>query len=166
MTREEFLKELSEALDGEVPVSVIRENLDYYSQYLSQELAKGRSMEEITDEIGEARIVAKTIIDTCEAAGEAIGEDAYRNSGRGYEDAPSGGGQRFSREPRREDAQPHIHYFDLSKWYWKVLFTVLALFFLSAVIGIVGGIFALVIRFAGPILVILLLYWFIKNMRR
>ena len=61
MSREEFLRGLEEALAGEVPGSVVRDNLNYYSSYLSQELAKGRTMEEIIEEIGEPRIVARTI---------------------------------------------------------------------------------------------------------
>ena len=67
MSREEFLRGLEEALAGEVPASVVRDNLNYYSSYLSQELAKGRTMEEIIEEIGEPRIVARTIIDSTAA---------------------------------------------------------------------------------------------------
>ena len=47
MNKEEFLQELSEALAGDVPESVIRDNISYYSSYLTQEMAKGRSVEEI-----------------------------------------------------------------------------------------------------------------------
>lgn len=74
MSREEFLAGLEEALAGEVPASVIRENLNYYNSYISQEMAKGRTVDEIVDEIGEPRIVARTIIDSSEAAGEAMGD--------------------------------------------------------------------------------------------
>ena len=84
MSREEFLAGLEEALAGEVPASVIRENLNYYNSYISQEMAKGRTVDEIVDEIGEPRIVARTIIDSSEAAGEAMG-DGYG----AFEDAVS-----------------------------------------------------------------------------
>ena len=86
MSREEFLRGLEEALAGEVPASVVRDNLNYYSSYLSQELAKGRTMEEIIEEIGEPRIVARTIIDSTDAAAEAGDYGAYedRSSRDGY----------------------------------------------------------------------------------
>ena len=42
MRKAEFLKELEEALSGEVPAAVMRENLNYYSQYISAECLKGR----------------------------------------------------------------------------------------------------------------------------
>ena len=80
MSKEEYLRGLEEALKGEVPGSVIRDNLNYYNSYLSQEISKGRTMEDIISEIGEPRIVARTIIDSCEAAGET--EDGYGS----YED--------------------------------------------------------------------------------
>ena len=40
MNKDEFLRRLEEALSGEVPASVIRDNLNYYADYLSQELGK------------------------------------------------------------------------------------------------------------------------------
>ena len=82
MNKDEFLRRLEDALSGEVPASVIRENLNYYADYLSQELGKGRTMDEIIEEIGEPNIVARTIINSAEAAGEMVME-ALRMRPRG-----------------------------------------------------------------------------------
>ena len=90
MNKDEFLRRLEEALSGEVPASVIRDNLNYYADYLSQELGKGRTMDEIIEEIGEPNIVARTIIDSAEAAGET--GDGYGS----FEDA----------SPRGDDSTP------------------------------------------------------------
>ena len=200
MSREEFLRGLEEALAGEVPASVVRDNLNYYSSYLSQELAKGRTMEEIIEEIGEPRIVARTIIDSTDAAAEAgdygayedrSSRDGYGNSGydsydsydsgrNGYDGGRGGygsgydGGSRkdggygsYEEDPRKRWFQSHnIHYIDLNKWYWKLLFGATAILLIVLVFSIVSGIFALLIQFAGPILLILFLYWFIKSLRR
>lgn len=201
MSREEFLRGLEEALAGEVPASVVRDNLNYYSSYLSQELAKGRTMEEIIEEIGEPRIVARTIIDSTDAAAEAgdygayedrSSRDGYGNSGYGGYDGgreeygngydggregygsgydggfrKDGGYSSFGEDPRKRWFQSHnIHYIDLNKWYWKLLFGAIAILLIVLVFSIVSGIFALLIQFAGPILLILFLYWFIKSLRR
>ena len=201
MSREEFLRGLEEALAGEVPASVVRDNLNYYSSYLSQELAKGRTMEEIIEEIGEPRIVARTIIDSTDAAAEAGDYGAYEdrssragygNSGYGGYDGgreeygngydggregygsgygggfrKDGGYSSFGEDPRKRWFQSHnIHYIDLNKWYWKLLFGAIAILLIVLVFSIVSGIFALLIQFAGPILLILFLYWFIKSLRR
>lgn len=198
MSREEFLRGLEEALAGEVPASVVRDNLNYYSSYLSQELAKGRTMEEIIEEIGEPRIVARTIIDSTDAAAEAGDYGAYEDRssrdgygyggydsgrsgyGNGYDGGRDGygsgydGGSRkdggygsYEEDPRKRWFQSHnIHYIDLNKWYWKLLFGAIAILLIVLVFSIVSGIFALLIQFAGPILLILFLYWFIKSLRR
>ena len=168
MSREEFLRGLEEALAGEVPASVVRDNLNYYSSYLSQELAKGRTMEEIIEEIGEPRIVARTIIDSTDAAAEAGDYGAYEdrssrggygNSGYGSYDSgrngydggregygggydggfrKDGGYSSFGEDPRKRWFQSHnIHYIDLNKWYWKLLFGAIAILLIVLVFSIV-----------------------------
>ena len=166
MSKEEFLQELSEALVGEVPESVIRDNISYYGSYLSQEMAKGRSVDEIVMEIGEPFIVAKTIIEHCEASGECAGDNGYGSYKETYSDGGSqsrGGGYG---NHGQQSPFPNMHYIDLNKWYWKLLAVVVLFFFVTIVFRIVGGIFALLFRFAGPILMIYLLIWFIRNMKR
>ena len=162
MSKEEYLRGLEEALKGEVPGSVIRDNLNYYNSYLSQEISKGRTMEDIIIEIGEPRIVARTIIDSCEAAGET--EDGYGS----YEDTGFGDSRyddgRYSSSKRQPTGE--FHYIDLNKWYWKLLAIVLLFLVIFVVFQIVGGIFLILMRFAGPILLAVLLIWFIRGLRQ
>ena len=129
MRKSEFLQELKEALQGEVSGGVLQENLRYYDNYITQETAAGRREEDVIDEIGSPRLIARTIIDSSEAAGD-------------------------------------VRYFNLNKWYWKLLLLVIVVFFMVTVITVIGGIFALLMRFAGPIILIWLIYTFIKGMRR
>lgn len=89
MRKTEFLQELREALDGEVSASVIQSNISYYDQYIRQEAAKGRREEEVIEEIGSPRLIAKTIIDSSEGAGET-GQGGSYTSG----DAAGAGAQR------------------------------------------------------------------------
>ncbi|MFQ8776990.1 MAG: hypothetical protein ACLR78_05585 [Roseburia sp.] len=73
-------------------------------------------MDEIIEEIGEPNIVARTIIDSAEAAGET--GDGYGS----FEDASPRGDDRRSTTARkviRTAPRQNIHYFDLNKWYWK-----------------------------------------------
>lgn len=143
MRKTEFLQELREALDGEVSASVIQSNISYYDQYISQEAAKGRREEEVIEEIGSPRLIAKTIIDSSEGAGE---------TGQGG----------FS---ERDDSglPPNFHYIDLNKWYWKVILSVVVIAILFVLFALVGGIFTILIHLAGPILLIWLIYTVIKS---
>ena len=166
MSKEEFLQELAEALSGDVPESVIRDNISYYGSYLSQEMAKGRSVDEIVMEIGEPFIVAKTIIEHCEASGECAGDNGYGNYRETYSENRSQSQRGGYGDHSQQNPFPNMHYIDLNKWYWKLLAIVVLFLFVTIVFRIVGGIFALLIRFAGPLLMIYLLIWFIRNMKR
>ena len=162
MSKDEFLRRLQDALSGEVPASVIRDNLNYYADYLSQELGKGRTMEEIVEEIGEPNIVARTIIDTAGAAGDA--RDTYGT----FEDASRADDDRrntYSQKSSQGGFAPKIHYVDLNKWYWKVLLVAILFVVISVVFSVLGGIFYLLARFSGPILICLLIYWLVKGFR-
>lgn len=168
MSREEFLNELEEALAGEVPAAVIRDNLNYYGSYLSQEMAKGRTVDEIVEEIGGPRIVAQTIIDVGEAGGESgegyVGGD-YGDYGDAEEDRGDGGYGSYGEREERRGTGPHIHYFDLNRWYWKILIPVILFLVFWFLLSAVGGIFYLLIRFAGPILLICIIIQIFRNMR-
>ena len=56
MNREEFLQGLTKALTGEVPPEIVRENLRYYEEYIRAEMKKGRSENEIMEELGSPQI--------------------------------------------------------------------------------------------------------------
>mgnify|MGYP004706568335 FL=1 len=163
MRKTEFLQELREALDGEVSASVIQSNISYYDQYIRQEAAKGRREEEVIEEIGSPRLIAKTIIDSSEGAGETGQGGSYTSrdaAGSGRTASSYNGG--FS---ERDDSglPPNFHYIDLNKWYWKVIVSVVVIAILFVLFALVGGIFTILIHLAGPILLIWLIYTFIKN---
>ena len=53
-----------------MPPRVVEENVRYYDGYISDEVRKGRSEEEVIEEIGDPRLIARTIEDTTDGAGE------------------------------------------------------------------------------------------------
>ncbi|MDO4294645.1 MAG: DUF1700 domain-containing protein [bacterium] len=165
MDKQEFMTLLAETLRGEVPPNVIQENLQYYRQYLSEEEAKGRDSQEILRELGDPRLLAKTIIDACPESAENQGMEGYE--GAVYEERRSTresteGGQAYE-EPK---ASSHWHYIDLSKWYWKLAGLLLVLAVIWLVLTVVGGISLLLVRFAWPLLILWMIYVFIKSRRK
>lgn len=179
MRKAEFLQELRESLQGEVSAAVIEENVNYYDSYISQEAASGRREEDVLDEIGSPRLIAKTIIDSQEAAGNAGG--SYTGSGGSgsgpYSSGGYGGGTSgydgYGGGQGNRGSDPKIHYIDFSKWYWKLLGAVLMIAvialgvaLLSGVLTVMTGIFALLLRFAGPLLVIWMFYMVFRGPRR
>ena len=47
MTKNQFIRELREALEGMVPPSVIEENTAYYEDYFRTQMSQGKTEEEI-----------------------------------------------------------------------------------------------------------------------
>lgn len=69
MGKLEFLQKLSERLAEELPRSVVLSNLKYYESYIDGEVAKGRSVSAVMEELGDPYMIARTIIDGLESDG-------------------------------------------------------------------------------------------------
>lgn len=63
MTKDLFITELRRALAVELSAVEIDVHAKYYNEYISMEISKGRSEEEIMKELGEPRLIAKSILD-------------------------------------------------------------------------------------------------------
>lgn len=64
MNREAFIDALRRALYGKVDDYTLADHVRYYENYIAQEMARGRSEEEIMDELGDPRLIARTILET------------------------------------------------------------------------------------------------------
>lgn len=90
MDKNEFLEKLQRTLAGGLGSGQVAENIRYYQEYIESEIRKGRSEEEVLSQLGDPRLLAKSIIEANKHAGESYG------SNREYDDevtdtASSGG---------------------------------------------------------------------------
>ena len=138
MTKYEFLKELREALEGQVPMSEIEDSISYYRDYFSRQEADGRSEQEILEELGSPRLIAKSIIET------KGGEQIY------YEDT-------YEEQVNEEEGSSKVFVFH------SFLTKIGCLAAVIIVIILIGSVFAVALRFIGPIIMFLLLIYLIKN---
>ena len=83
MNREEFLKQLQEALVGRVPEQVVRENITYYRRYISEQISGGKSEPEVLRMLGDPRLLAKTIEGSSKFASNMGENNSYGNSSFG-----------------------------------------------------------------------------------
>ena len=118
MSREDFLQGLERALEGSIPAPMVREQLRYYEGYIRTELERGRSEQDIMEELGDPRLIARTILDTTPGAAEG----AYEDAGSGYAPYQS----REEGQQSQERRSGRIHVYDLSKWYWKLIGIIVA----------------------------------------
>lgn len=61
MNKKDFLKNLEDALSMSLEKDTINEQINYYDKYISDEINKGRTEKEVLDELGDPRLIAKTI---------------------------------------------------------------------------------------------------------
>jgi len=157
MSRQEFLQRLRDTITGEVPGNVVEENIRYYEEYIRGEVLKGSSEETVTEAIGDPRLIAKTIIEANENAKESSSTGDFYSSFSGQD-------QNVYEESGRE--RRGMHYYDLSKWYWKLLGVVAIVLFFFLAATIVTGIFSILAPLMGPLLLVGLIYWFVKGLKR
>lgn len=170
MNKEDFLRGLQSALSGEVPPTVVRDNLRYYDDYIRTEMQNGRDEEQVMGELGDPRLIAKTIIDTTPGAGEG-GFEEYRSFGNfgyggttGADNRSSADGQ--SRTASRQNDGGSIHYYDLNKWYWKVAGVVFLILIVMIIVMLISGFLSIVIPLLPFILIAMILMWFFGGTQR
>ncbi len=151
MTKEEFLEQLEDALAGEVPNAVIYDNKCYYERYFFSEMKMGRTEEEILEELGSPRLIARTIIDMQGDAKQQYRESTY------YKD---------DIREEFENTRPHLGWLDLTTWYGRALAWVIGIMVLVLLIWLISGILSIAIQIAIPVLLIVTIYSLIKSVMR
>lgn len=72
MNKREFLQKLTEYLSYELPQRFVEKNVRYYSDYIDDELGKGRTSKDILDDLGDPQLIAKSIIDAAKSGSDGI----------------------------------------------------------------------------------------------
>ena len=80
MTKEQFMMELEQSLQGEVSAYELSDSLTYYRQYFEDEIRNGKSEEDVIRELGSPRLIARSIIDAHGTEGATSGNSGYEDS--------------------------------------------------------------------------------------
>ena len=141
MAKNECLETLRTALTGQVGYDVVNENVAYYDTYISMQVRKGISEEEVLKSLGSPRLIAKTIIESEKYAGRA--EGAGETEGEKKEN--EGGG--FSRLRHKISQMPG--------WLMLILIVLLPILFMT----VLSAVFSIVLSIVGPLIVPLFFLW-------
>ena len=144
MGRYEFLKKLKEALENDLDHQKVQEHISYYTQYINEELRKGRTEEEIIEELGDPWMISRTIVDSPNGQEETY--DQGQNSS--YNSHQEEKGVSFGKE------QPAW-----KKW----LIMIVAVLFLFVILSAVVGIFRRLLPFLIPVIVVIIIIKMFKN---
>ncbi len=153
MDREEFLEGLARALrTAGMSEREIQDNVSYYDSYFRQQLSAGRTEQEILEELGDPRLLARTI----------AGVRDERGYGEVYE-APAGDGcepeerEESSRGSGRADGfRVHSHHFQIQSGLGCLIAGIVVFLIISLIFTIIGGLFSLLAPVLVPLLVIAL----------
>lgn len=127
MEKAEFLEILRSQLSEELNPSQVDSNMRYYDSYIAQEAANGKTEQEVIAQLGDPRLIARTIVDTS----AQNGNEEYREASfAGQEDT---------------DEKGRVHRLDLTTWYGKLI-----------VILIAAGIMVLLVTILSALLPIIL----------
>lgn len=147
MTKIEFLDGLRIALSSDMSSQELQDNLNYYSQYMDDEMRKGRTEQAVLDELGDPWMIARTIIDA--KGGTTANETVYEADNREY--------SRTGTEQRKANVML------LNTWWKKLLLIICIVGIIMLLFAIITGIVSLIAPIVIPVLVIVMLVKLIKG---
>lgn len=138
MDKKEFLDILRNQLSGQMSEQQIAAHIQYYSSYIEEKTAAGNSESEVLRELGDPRLIARTLLDT--------------GAGMPYSDTS------FDYEQKSDSGKVKQKSFklDFSTWYGKliaILIAAVVLIILFVLLGIlipimvVAGVIIYLVRF-------------------
>ena len=139
MYRAEFLDILKTQLSGQMHEGKIGAHLRYYEDYIQSKVRAGTPEEDVIAQLGDPRLIAKTLLDT------DTGEEVYEES-RSYSESDAGNyGNQEEKTWKKK--------LDLSTWYGKLIVIAAA----AVVIFLLISVLAAVLPFLIVLAVILYL---------
>jgi hypothetical protein len=150
MRKNEFLDILRQSLSGEISPDAIDSNKRYYDQYIGT--GSKEEEEKLIDELGDPRLIARTIIE----ADKIAKEKGKYTGNRNYQYEYYNGQENENQDDQRKSGFGRGFLFNKIKWYHKLALILICILFL-VVILIVGQILIrFLFVFGLPILLILL----------
>ena len=155
----EFLDKLKKALVNDLSGSVIQENVNYYNDYITEEVRKGRRESDVIEELGDPWAIAKNIITSEEMKGNTQESYDSYEPGRRRENS-------YEQDYGSESGYRGTHVFGLDTW-WKKLVLILGIIgIVVLVVAVVGGIISLLAPIFVPLLIVCLIIKLINGRRR
>jgi len=167
MTRQEFVDVLERALRGAgISEYDISDNINYYNTYFLEQERHGRTEAEVIEELGDPRLIAKTIIGVQDDDDEPV-TGSYDSETGTYEEHTS---EEYSGSRRGLHAELNSNGWDvrfgrfkLNSWYGYLFIGVVVFAVLSVLFSIVSGLITIIAPIAFPVLIIMLVLNILKN---
>ena len=152
MSRREFLEVLRGQLSGQMAQGRAAAHVRYYEDYIQSQVRNGRSESDVLAELGDPRLIAKTLIDTDDST-DVYDESGYSEESNGADDYADNGTESSAEKVRSFKL-------DLSTWYGKAI--------VIAIVALIVILLTTVLVAVAPFLIIFgivlyLISWFRKK---
>ena len=125
MNRTEFLDTLRSQLSGQMHEGKVAAHVRYYEDYIQSQVRSGRDEQQVLDELGDPRLIARTLLDTDVDNGQLDYEEYSTYS----DDAQN----------TQSSSRNHVHVWRFDTWYSKLLGVVILLIVVFLLFHISGG---------------------------
>lgn len=147
MTKQEFLDILGKILRRELSDTEVADNLGYYDQYIAQEVQRGKTEAEVLAQLGDPRLIAKTILQV-DAQKEAASYEQV------FTEEPDGRySSSYERDQNTSDSGVHVHTFGGVKG-WLILAAVLLV-----LLVLIKTAFTLFVKLLPVIVIVAVILW-------
>ena len=152
MSRREFLEILRAQLSGQMTQGKAAAHVRYYEDYIQSQVRGGRNEADVLAELGDPRLIARTLIDTDDGT-EAYDESGYAEESYGSDD--------YAESSVRDASVKHQSFkLDLSTWYGKAAVIAIA----AVIILLLATVLVAVAPFFIALgIVLYLITWFRKR---
>ena len=140
MTKQEFLDALRRMLNRELEADEVADNIRYYSDYIDDAVRSGKSETQVLSELGDPRMIARTILDVDQQKEEQA--DYYDQRDAVFTESEDGGYQ--ADEDENNPGGFRTHHFEVQASSWKVWLVLILV--LIVIVGILGTAFAILWR--------------------
>ena len=145
MSKAEFIDGLGKSLKGKVDDNEYRKQIEYYSSYISREVSNGKSEDEVVSELGDPRLIAKTIVNTY-----MMKDNPINNRYRQFEDSDAYSHEQddYTEEKKGMDKLA------LKRIFYTILVVCVLLFILSLVTKVILFLAPIVVLFIFVLIVV------------
>lgn len=160
MTKREFLDTLQSVLTDELGIAIAEDNVKYYNDYIEQKKREGLSEQDVLDELGSPRLIAKSIIDSHmsdDNMNSNYGREHRYKFDNDYESNSYSSYDENKKNLYEENTKSHSISNKIHKIFSSILGALVILLVVFVIVSIIGGLITITVNVLVPVLAVLIL---------
>ncbi len=170
MDKMTFLRDLENALSGEVSNYVKNDTINYYNQYIVNEVNAGKAEDEVIRSLGSGNIIAKSVIEAEKAKQNGGAGSGYQENYSSYyaDDEKEYTKQKGFHMDMDSEGNMKIKFgnLTLNSWYGKLIGFILLVLVGVLVFAVVAGVFSLLWYILPVVFILMFIVWLMKFLFR